>query len=133
MYVKERKKLTHRQVASYLSKSKTSSPWSVNDILNLNDAIIKGRSVFAVCDKFPSRGLDYGKHYYSIYYVNKAGIVCHFWFPPFMDEQNRSLSIPKYGFSSGVIGMSRLLDATDHLFRRLEEMGGTYVQLERVL
>lgn len=106
----------------------------VSQLDKLNDAMIAGRSVFAVCEKQP-RNLDSGKHYYSVYYVNEEGKTERFWPYEFavlvgMDEQNKDRAMPKWVFSSRAIGMSRLLDATDGLFSFLKKLGGCYAQID---
>jgi hypothetical protein len=142
MYISnEGGKITVSMVKKYLAenKVKVSAYDSPCDIVKLNDALLSMRKsqerhkyvkkVFASCDKEP-RNLDSGKHYFSLYFVDKSGGVNRFWFTPFMDVQNRDESIPKYGFSSGVIGMSRLFDATDGIFIHLRNIGGVYAQID---
>lgn len=107
---------------------------AVKELLKLNDALVSGRSVWATCEKYPSR-LDLGRHYYMVWYVNDKGQREKFWpmsFGPLfgMDEQNRDRRMYKWVFSSRAIGMSRLLDATDTLGNIHKEAGGGYFQLE---
>ena len=112
---------------------------NVKDLIGLNNALLKmlknqkkgkyDRLVFAKLEKSPSGSWDRGRHYYSVYYIDENGLN-KFWFTPFMDEQNRDTSIPKYLFYSRAIGMSRILDATDGLFYRLSKMGGCYCQID---
>lgn len=102
-------------------------------LVDLNDALLKGRSVYAVCEKAP-RKLDYGRHWYSIYFVNKKGEFQIFWSRGFTalvgaDIQNKDRNMRKFIFSSRVIGMSRCLDATDGLFNLLKDLGGCYAQV----
>jgi len=122
--------------------SRLSAPdcWEVASLVahvrELCAAIVKKRSVFLVCDKEP-RNLDSGRHWYSLWYVNKAGAREKFW-PGSdsvlakvvsMDENNRDAYLPKWGFSSSAIGMSRALGATDGFSYFLKECtGGCYVQ-----
>jgi hypothetical protein len=89
-------------------------------------------TLFAICEKMP-RNLDSGRHYYSINYVHdnriKKLFLGDFIKVVHGDIQNRDKCIDKYIFSSGAIGMSRTLDATDGLFSYLREIGGYYTQL----
>jgi hypothetical protein len=103
-------------------------------LARLNNAFLFGRSVFAVCVKEP-RNLDSGRHYYEVYYVTEEGQIEVVWGGEYLygfigqTRQDRDRSIRRYLFSSGVIGMSRALDATDGLFVRLKDITGTYCQL----
>jgi len=108
---------------------------AANALKELNDALLDGRSVFAVCDKYPPGNLDTGSHHFSIYYITKEGKTCCFWAGPFMEKlganKNKMESGLKYfTFRSGVIGMSRVLDATDGVFTYLRSIGGCYAQIE---
>jgi hypothetical protein len=101
----------------------------------LNHALLKGRDVFAVCDKYPAN-LDRGRHYFSVFYVNGKGQAEKIWVADEglrylirMDRQDRDQGIPRYGFQSGCIGMSRVLDATDGLFSYIKSCTGTYAQI----
>lgn len=107
---------------------------AAGQFMELNDAILAGRSVWADCEKWPTR-LENGRHYYSVLFVNKAGRVQKFWpmwlAPAFgMDEQNRNRDLSKWVFSSGAIGMSRVLDATDPLGNFSKAVGAGYFQLD---
>lgn len=101
------------------------------DIHGLLSAMASDRSVFFVLEKYPQRDLSRGRHWYSMYYVNGAGKKVKFW-PAGdvgaslvrMDINNRDRSLPLWMFSSGAIGMDRLLDATGTLCRVLAECGG---------
>jgi hypothetical protein len=106
---------------------------------DLNDAMLDGRTVKAVCDKEPRGDLDTGRHYYSVYYTNRKGHVLRMYpaggnlrFAHIFGfgKYTKDRSIPYWVFSSGAIGMSRLLDATDSLFARLKDMGGCYAQID---
>ena len=104
-------------------------------LVELNSAMIKGRKVFAVCDREPRGNLDSGRHYYSVHYVTEDGDVRRFWvgeFTPFLggEAQNRHRGVPYWVYSSGAIGMSRVLDATDGIFNFLRRLGGCYAQLD---
>lgn len=110
-----------------------------NEVLRLCWAIEAGerdrvKSVFFVCEKAP-RNLDAGKHHFSLYYVQNGGVE-KFWpagesvFAKVvnMTENNRDMSMPKWMFASGVIGMDRLLAATEGLSRFLADCGAGSAQ-----
>lgn len=122
---KLRKELIERGVES------ENLQYVLDDFVRLNTAIKKKWQVWAECEKYP-RTYDAGKHWYQIYYLgldNKGNPVKHmFWCIAIMDK-NRDRSMRGYGFSSGAIGMSRLLDATDIVFNILQKCGGEYKQL----
>lgn len=104
------------------------------DLVELNAALMSGRSVFAVCDKAP-RNLDSGNHYYSVFYTNAMGEVIRLWtaeFTPFLGgvRQDRDRNLMRWIWCSGVIGMSRVLDATNGIFSFLRELGGCYAQID---
>lgn len=104
-------------------------------LVDLNDALLSGRSVFAVCDREPRGNLDTGRHYYSVHYADASGQVVRFWvgeFTPFLggEHQSRHRWAPYWIYSSGAIGMSRVLDATDGIFNFLHHLGGCYAQLD---
>jgi hypothetical protein len=161
MYVEKSKKITFAQVKKKLSKKITEKlegkygskrelsdlkaaftkqdNWQLDSVcmqlVGLNDALLKGRSVFAICQKSPKGNLDTGRHYYSVHFVNKLGILDKVWGYDFysvigQESQDRDRSLDKYIFGSGAIGMSRLLDATDGLFSTLRGLGGCYVQID---
>lgn len=126
------KKLTEQKINGY-------SEWELEALIqnlhDLNLAIFNGWNVWADTEKWP-RNLDSGRHYFSIHYITDDHKRGTFWphcsaLAKFigMTENNRDHSIPKWTFSSRAIGMSRLLDATDGLFKLLEDLTGTYVQL----
>ena len=88
-------------------------------------------TVFAICDYSPPRP-DRGNTWYSVYYIYPRKIgkkVIYYpsrlYIPAFMSHRKNGI----WGFSSGAIGSSRLLDATDHVFTTLEKMGGQYIQI----
>lgn len=108
----------------------------VREISGLCAAIVAKRSVFVVLEKYPSRGLDYGRHWCSVYFVDGNGRINRFWPGDTvlakvvgMDENNKDRSLPKWMFSSGAIGMDRILDATGGLGYFLRDCGAGYVQL----
>jgi len=109
------------------------SMWAAS-LKGLNDVLTDGRSVFAVCNKAPSK-LDRGSHHYTIYYTTPGGHVEYFWMGKFMlymrASENKSSSGLRYlTFSSRAIGMSRVLDATDGVFSFLKRIGGCYAQID---
>lgn len=108
----------------------------VSNIHALIDAMLKDRTVRAIVEKAPSGSSDRGSHYFSVEFVNKTGKICKVW-PGcseiaraiYMHENNRDQYIPKWLWSSGAIGMSRQLDATDSLFMFTKKVAGVYAQL----
>jgi len=112
----------------------------INDILSTGNrhsqrsyVSISGRRLFAICEKQP-RNLDSGRHYYSVQYI-KDNEIRKAWFWDFIKVlggyvQNRDRHLDKYVFGSGVIGMSRMLAATDGLFCYLKRIGGFYTQID---
>lgn len=107
-----------------------------SSLYQLNLAINKKWSVWAECVKWPRGNLDSGRHYYEVNFITAEHQQSKFWPGSSsiakyfgMTEWNRNWTIPKWSFSSGAIGMSRQLDATNSLFYRLEKITGTYVQL----
>jgi hypothetical protein len=146
MYTKEKhyrkletiKRLLRAEFDNKKIKYKENELESVSkSVHDLNLAIVKGWYVEAVCIKEPRGNLDTGRHYFNVMYATKDRQVTKFWpggnsqiakyFG--MVEWKRDWSLPKWSFSSGAIGMSRKLGATDGLFYRLEKLGLTYVQL----
>lgn len=112
-----------------------SSKWQyiAEQIYDFNEAIINDKDVHAVCVKFPRGNLDTGKHYFDVYYISNDRPK-KFWveeaMPLFGAElNNRYRFLSKWLFSSGVIGMDRLLHATDTLFYVLRTIGGSYMQI----
>lgn len=101
--------------------------YAFNEFQLLNNALFDGKDVFAICYKQP-RNLDSGKHHFQIHYINENNRITKFWNINFMDKwSNGDYS---YSFSSRVIGMSRLLDATDNIFGILQLCGGCYAQID---
>jgi hypothetical protein len=105
----------------------------VNDLYELNVALLKGNDVYVECVKEPRGNLDTGNHYYDVYYIknNRRHKVWMFDFIRVLGgkDQNKDYSMSKYVWYSGAIGMSRQLDATDGLFTFLKRIGGCYAQL----
>jgi hypothetical protein len=161
MYTEKSKKITFAQVKKKLSKKieeklkgkygskrelselkaamAQADNWQLNSVckqlVELNDAMLKGRSVFAICQKYPKGNLDTGRHYYSVHFVNKQGVLDKVWGYDYysvigQESQDRDRNLDKYIFASGAIGMSRLLDATDGLFSTLRSLGGCYAQID---
>jgi len=102
-------------------------------LADLAEAINNKWSVFAICEKEP-RSLDTGNHYFSIYYTknNQIHRLCLYeMIILFGGKISKDWSMPKYVFCSGVIGASRVLDATDRVFRFLADIGACpYVQID---
>jgi hypothetical protein len=113
-----------------------------SDLSELNNAIVSQvtdtggylrDAVKCICEKAPA-SLDRGRHYFNIYYVANGGIkmlrvprcrVCR----AVMGLSARD-GIDTGFFSSGAIGMSRVMDATDVVFCVLRDAGGVYAQLD---
>ena len=111
-------------------------PETLDDIAgrlaDLVSAINNDYSVFAICEKEPP-SLDKGNHYFSVCYV-KDNIVNKLWLSEaivlFGGKISKNHNLPRFAFCSGAIGMSRVLDATDKLFRWLANVGlCKYVQI----
>lgn len=99
------------------------------ELVDLNNALLKDYPVWADCCKEPKGNLDSGKHWFQIYYLgmqDNKPIKHHFWALLYMDKSKNQDY--RWGFSSGAIGMSRLLASTDAVFRDLKSMGGCYAQ-----
>jgi hypothetical protein len=147
MYVDEKKQVGKQTLSEYLNKyyfdkakklAKTCShgtaesfiEQAVNALYDLNTALYNGFEVWAEMTKEP-RSLDAGCHWYQIYYLSLQDgkpIKNHFWAPLLMNK-SRDKYAQAYGFSSSVIGMPRLMEATDLIFCILKSCGGTYAQL----
>lgn len=101
------------------------------ELVALNNAILAGHQIRALLEKYP-RNLDSGKHWFQIEYPimneDKTLSITKFWALLFMDKNN-DRSCFGWGFSSSAIGMSRMLDATDHVFNIIGRLGGKYIQL----
>ena len=131
-----------RLASSYYSKAtkalyRLATPDDIKSLAEklcgLNDALLNYRDVFANCVKEP-RNLDAGRHYYEVYFIDKQGkanlVFTDALYPLIgMIRQDRDRSMRRYLFSSGAIGMSRVLDATDGPFSFLRELTGTYAQI----
>lgn len=140
---KLKEKLQSMLASGYTSKTekkalKGASDYDIkklaSDLYQLNEALLTGRTVTAICEKQP-RNLDSGKHYYSVYFTTEKGELDIVWGGEFLyplihqDRQDRDRGMRRYIFASGAIGMSRLLDATDGLFTTLRKITGTYTQI----
>ena len=144
MYVKDARMMSEKRILAkltkQLSKDKVKADpheieYLAKELHALNLAICKGWGGWAECEKEP-RNLDSGLHYFSVRYITQDRRRACFW--PHgsglakwlnMSENNRDRSLRKWNFTSGAIGMSRVLDATDSLFYRLQQITGTYGQL----
>lgn len=98
-------------------------------LYDLNQALVHGWSVWPEIQKEPAN-LDRGRHHWEICYIAHnqrqmfwpgSSVLAKYFG---MTEQNRDRSMRKWTFSSGAIGMSRLLDATELFWHRLEQLGG---------
>jgi len=147
MYIKDATPATREQIKEKLvpilqeRKIKHYNDWElqmlIDTLYGLNLALVNGWSVWAECIREPRGNLDSGGHYYDVYYVTEDRYRDRVW--PYctefakkllnMTEWNRDGSTPKWSFSSGAIGMSRKLDATNGLFCLLRSLTGTYAQL----
>ncbi len=106
-----------------------------SSLKGLNDALMDGRDVFAVCEKSPRGNLDSGSHHYTICYVGRDYHVHRLWlgyFAPALGARtnNASTGLLKWTWASGTIGMSRVLAATDRVFDFLKRIGGCYAQID---
>lgn len=104
---------------------------AAQELVALNDAARAGYEVWAECTKEP-RSLDHGRHYYQIYYLNldKEGKPRrNKFFALILMDHSRDKYLERWAFTSRAIGMSRMLDATDHVFGILKNLGGCYMQL----
>lgn len=111
------------------------------DMATINNAIVKScRGNGGYCrdvvrcevSKAPKGNLDSGRHYFNVYYVGKEGSIEMLKIIGPVARAVMGLSsrdgIDTGFFSSGAIGMSRQLDATDIIFRILKAAGGVYAQ-----
>jgi hypothetical protein len=103
----------------------------------LNQALLADRSVGAICVREPKGNLDTGSHYFVIRYVDDKGQLQ--LFHPGMElakvfgmERARAACNYNWVFTSGAIGMSRLLDAVDGVFNILKQCGGVYTQIREI-
>jgi hypothetical protein len=157
MYVDKGKRMTSAQVLAFmkseLAELEKQGEWSkalykkvmrglsesglisaANSLAGLNDALMSGRSVYAVCDKEPRGNLDTGAHYYSVWWVDEMSITHALYLGSFglllgAEVNNRVHYLSDYVWRSSAIGMSRLLDATDGIFSFLKRAGGCYAQI----
>jgi len=105
----------------------------INDIISRHAKQRIDRTLFAICEKEP-RNLGSGNHYFSVRYI-KNNQIEKLWLWDFISAlggitQNRDRSLDKFVFGSGIIGMSRVLDATDGVFNYLKAIGGFYHRIE---
>lgn len=148
MYIEKGKEINYSEVKKYLEENymkqakklvKESSydtiesifDYSARELISFNHALHCGHEVWAECTKYPKGYLETGRHWYQIYYLeieNNKPVKRHFW-PLLLMDKARTQHSFGYGFSSGAIGMSRLLDATDCVFNILKRLGGHYCQL----
>ena len=112
------------------------------DLALINKAIVKSAKadggycrdvVTCECSKAPRGNLDSGRHYFNVYFVDpKAGSIEMLKIIGPVSRAVMGLGkrdgIDTGFFSSGAIGMSRQLDATDIIFKILKAAGGVYAQ-----
>ena len=111
------------------------------DLAAINAAIVRScrknngycrAVVTCICEKEPRGNLDSGRHYFNVYFVNKEGEME--MLKILGDVARKVMGLGKRDgidtgfFSSGAIGMSRRLDATDVIFNILKAAGGVYAQ-----
>jgi len=142
-------KTIEKEIRKYLNKANTKAKikkykltisnydieFAASRLKGLNDALLDGRSVFAVCDKHPPGNLDTGRHHFSVYYVGKKSIVLGVYLYDIMrllgaTKNTRNSGLRYYTWSSGAIGMSRIQNATSGLSRFLKDIGGCAFQLD---
>ena len=127
--------LTAREKKALKNHTESDEKSIAETLFDLNDALLNGRDVFAVCVKEPRGYLETCRSYFDVFYVNPAGTICKVWGYEFLyffigqEYQDRNRSISRFVYVSSAIGMSRLLDATDGLFVRLKSITGTYAQI----
>lgn len=108
---------------SWINANQETQDWELKqaaeNIVALLAAMHAERSVFFHLVKYPKGGLEKGRHWYELWYITPEGKREIFW--PCSDEiariigmdvNNRDRNERKYLFSSGAIGMSRILSAT---------------------
>lgn len=111
------------------------------DLATINNAIVKSCAanngycrdvVRCEVSKAPKGNLDSGRHYFNVYFVDKGGSIEMLKIIGPVARAVMGLSsrdgIDTGFFSSGAIGMSRQMDATDIIFRILKAAGGVYAQ-----
>jgi hypothetical protein len=110
------------------------------DLAAINNAIVRSCNanngycrdvVRCEISKAPRGNLDSGRHYFNVYFLAKGSIEMLKILGPVaravMGLGKRD-GIDTGFFSSGAIGMSRQLDATDIIFNILKAAGGVYAQ-----
>lgn len=148
MYVKEAKKITIEQALEGVLKYYEAHDKKIDmsyfelgqcceHLVKFNNCVARGKGVFAICCKEPRGNLDTGHHHFDIFFIYDDEE--HVFWPggQFMKllgatcNRKRNKHLRFYTWSSGAIGMSRLLASTDRIFRFLDEYcDGTYAQLD---
>jgi len=111
------------------------------DLATINNAIVKSyRGNGGYCrdvvrcevSKAPKGNLDSGRHYFNVYFVGAEGGIEMLKILGPVARAVMGLGardgIDTGFFSSGAIGMSRQIDATDIIFKILKAAGGVYAQ-----
>jgi hypothetical protein len=140
-YIYARRRMTKKALREFFTVAEgcqySPSEKMAQQFVALNDAIISGRDVFATCEKRPNGSLDKGRHYFNIHFVTPDGHVEMINPRAYGGDAGAAVlhlgsrdNIENGFFSSGAIGMSRLLDATEGVFSLLRRAGGTYVQID---
>ena len=137
MYVRKGRKLTVEEVFDFLKNQTNNVSDDIlveyaKQIVKINDNLLKGRGVYGVLEKAPV-SLERGYHYFSIVYAENDDIR-RLYMPKIANLiggyiNEGKLDIPGFCFRSNVIGMYRLLHATDRFFKLLETLGGCYAQI----
>jgi hypothetical protein len=138
MYVEKGRKITEEEIFDFLRKIRPElSEWTLRDyayqFIKVNDNLLEDAGVYGVTIKVPDK-LDKGFSYYSIVYVDGLRIK-RVWMPEIADLvgayiNKRKHNMPYFCFRSSVIGMDRLLEATDKFFSFLRSMDGCYAQVD---
>ena len=138
MYVRKGRKLYQQEIVYFLQTQTNNInddnelTFYANQIVQVNNNLLRNKGVYGVLEKAP-RMLDKGYHYYSIIYADFDEIRA-LYLPKIANLIGAYLNkdkpdIPYFCFRSNVIGMSRLLHATDRFFKFLETLGGCYAQI----
>ncbi len=148
MYVKEAKNITIEQalagVLKYyedhdkgLDMTYEELAYCCAELVTFNNCVARKKGVFAICVKEPRGNLDTGHHHFDVFYIK--GDEEHVFWPggAFMKllgatcNRKRNRHLRYWTWSSGAIGMSRLLACTDNIFSFLEHYcEGCYAQLD---
>lgn len=150
-YATEYRKLPKKAIDTAAAPYAESTGWKegtgtldrlARDLANLNTAIVEQAkktggycrdAAICICSKEPKGNLSSGRHYFNVHFVAPEGGIEMLKIPfckvcrSVMGLQARD-GIDTGFFSSGAIGMSRVMDATDIIFCVLRDAGGVYCQ-----